>query len=359
MDTKKLFEKYRARLICEGILKAALCGLIVAFAIDAIIAAVTSFKYFMDNFKYWYLVALGAGLGVGLIVAIILYFTAFRPNTKKIARRVDKLGLEERVITMLELEKDESYIAMRQREDAKAKIKETNSKSIRFAIAKPLVVSALVVVVFGMLMTTVNVLAANDVIEPPVIGEIETVTVEYKVFNENGGRIEGKDVFFKIEKGSATTTPVCAVADDGYEFAYWMDEVGNVLGEYPERQETAVNKSMVLYAVFNLLGITDANDPTQSYDPYAYPKPEEIGDEPEPDPSQTTPDNPITEWSPNNQIKDNNTSYYGEYGPERDDAMSQLENDPNLSGKHKEGVGSYYDQLTPPEESGSESGGLN
>ncbi len=355
MDTKKLFEKYRARLICEGILKAALCGLLVAFAIDAIIAAVTSFKYFIDIFKHWYLVALGAGFAVGLIVAVILYFTAFRPNTKKIARRVDKLGLEERVITMLELEKDESYIAMRQREDAKTKIKETNSKSIRFVIAKPLIVAVAVVVVLGMLMTTVNVLAANDVIAPPTFTEKETVIVDYRVFNEVGGRIDG-ELSFKIEKGFDTTSPVCAVADDGYEFGYWMDEMGNILGEYPERQETSVNKNMVLYAVFEQLSITDANDPTQSYDPYAYPKPDEIGDEPEPDPSQTTPDNPITEWSPNNQIKDNNTSYYGEYGPEREEAMNQLENDPTLSGKHKEGVGSYYDQLTPPDESGAGTG---
>ncbi len=352
METKKLFEKYRSRLVREGILKSFLIGLIVTFAIDAPIAFITSAQLFINAFKLWYLVALGVGLLIGSIVAITLYFTLFKPDTKKIARRVDKLGLEERVITMLELEKDESYIAMRQREDAKAKIKEVNSKSIKFAVAKPLIVAAAVVGTLGMLMTTVNVLATYNVIEPPpiLVPEKEIVTVEYKVFNETGGKVEGKDTFFKIEKGSDTTTPVCAVADDGYEFAYWMDEVGNILGEYPERVETSVGKNMVLYAVFNILGITDAKDPIQAYDPYAYPKPDEIGDDPEPSPNPDPTPNPNPSWSPNNQIKDNNTSYYGDYELEREDAMTRLENATDLSGKHKEAIGSYYDQLTPPKE---------
>ncbi len=358
MDTKKLFEKYRARLVCEGILKSFLCGLIVAFAIDAVFALVTSVRYFTEIFKWWFLVALGVGLVIGLIVAIVLYFTVFRPDTKKIARRVDKLGLEERAITMLELEQDESYIAMRQRDDAKAKIKEANSKSMHFSIAKPLIIAVAVVCAVGVLSTTFNVLATFNVMDNP-FDQYETVyvTVEYRVLNDNGGRIESGEngLIYSIEKGESTTNPVFAVADDGFEFLYWLDEMGNVLSEWPERQEIEVNKDMVIYAAFGPLMILDSNDPTQPYDPYAYPRPTDPGDDPEPKPDPNAPpEDGNLKWEENNQIKDNNSSYYPEYDLEKNDAMEEIENDSNLSGKHKEGVGSYYEMLDPPEKSDSD-----
>lgn len=355
MDTKKLFEKYRSKLVREGILKSFLVGLIAAFAVAAPIALVTSAHYFNQVFKLWYLVALSIGIAVGLIAAVIAYFVKFRPDTKKIARRVDELGLEERAITMLELSNDESYIAMKQREDAKARIAEASNKSMKFTVARPLIIAAIAVSVIGLLTTSLNVLATYTelTVIPSESEEYrEYVTVTYASSDENAGKVicnEG-GIVFKIKKGSDTTSPVCAVAENGYEFLYWMDENGNVLGEFPERQEHNVNKSITIYAVFGALQVTELADPGQAYDPYAYPKPDQIGDTPDkPIEDKDDTDNPQP-WEPNNQIKDNNTSYYGEFLPEREDAMTELENNSHLTDKQKEGVGSYYDQLVPPEE---------
>ncbi|MCH5164703.1 MAG: hypothetical protein J1F36_06790, partial [Clostridiales bacterium] len=123
MGSKKLFDKYYSRLAREAMLKAFIIGFIAGFAVNIVIAFVT---LFFTDFKLWFVVALGAGIIVTAITALLLYFKAFKPTTKKIASRIDSLGLEERLITMTELENDESYIAMRQREDAKAKLNEVN-----------------------------------------------------------------------------------------------------------------------------------------------------------------------------------------------------------------------------------------
>lgn len=86
----------------------------------------------------------------------IFYYKKFRPTTKDVARRIDRLGLEERIITMTELEKDESYIAMRQREDAKRKLGAVDAKQIRFRFSTAAAVVAAICAVLGVSMTTVT-----------------------------------------------------------------------------------------------------------------------------------------------------------------------------------------------------------
>ncbi len=348
METKDLFKKFRSKMVREGAIKSFLIGLTVGAAVASAIALATSAKYFTDMFKLWYVAALCAGVAVGVIVAIVLYFAVFRPDTKKIARRVDKMGLEERMITMLELQNDPSYIAMKQREDAKARLRQASDKSMRYVVARPLVVAASIMGALCLFTTGLNVLAAYTDISVIPSEPRQIVTLEYRVYNESCGRIAGESIF-RLEKGADADSAVFAEASDGYEFLYWVDEMGNIIGDSPERRERNVNKDMIIYAVFGSLTIVDSNDPAQPYDPYAYPRPDRGGDEKKDpiDDNITDDDNTMT-WKPNNQIKDNNTSYYGEYGPEHEDAMKELENDGALTSKHKDGVGSYYEQLNPP-----------
>ena len=129
----ELFKKYYSRLAKEGFLKALVCGLIIGFSLLLISAAVF---WLADIERFWLCIVLWA---VATATATpIFYFKAFRPTIKAIAKRVDELGLEERILTMTELEKDDSYIAMRQREDAKAALKTIDAKRLKFAISIPL-----------------------------------------------------------------------------------------------------------------------------------------------------------------------------------------------------------------------------
>lgn len=192
--TGELFKKYYSRLAKEGFLKALVCGLIIGFSLLLISAAVF---WLADIERFWLCIVLWA---VATAVATpIFYYTAFRPTIKAIAKRVDELGLEERILTMTELEKDDSYIAMRQREDAKAALKTIDAKRLKFAISIPLIVSLSVVAVFGSGMTTVAALSeygvikkGSDVIDDIIQPAPKTFTIEYRVQGEGTILIEGQ-----------------------------------------------------------------------------------------------------------------------------------------------------------------------
>lgn len=90
--------------------KSLIFGLLVGFAANIVIATVSCFV----KVEGLWLISIGLLLVGTLISAPIFYFAKFRPTTKQIAARVDRqFGvIEERTITMLELENDDSYIAM-------------------------------------------------------------------------------------------------------------------------------------------------------------------------------------------------------------------------------------------------------
>lgn len=252
MDYKKLFEKHYSRLVREGVLKALLCGLIIGFAVNFVVA-----------FALWF-TSLGIGavlavsIGAGVLVAAIatagFYFKKFRPTTEKIAKRLDLTGLEERLITMKELENDTSYIALRQREDAQAKLREVDGNRIKIHVSRATVIAASILFVLGSSMTTVTTLSAAGIIESgketiidPIVGEDpeEYIPVSYIV--EEGGYIEGEseDAEEQLVLKGGYATLVVAVADEGWMFQNWSDGL-----EEPARQDGPITEPLEIYAVF-------------------------------------------------------------------------------------------------------------
>jgi hypothetical protein len=106
MIDNRFFKKHHKRIVNEAIIKSALCGLAIGFAIDFLLA-LASWLFAFGNM--W--IALGAGLGSAALAGVLFYFFKFRPTPQYIARRIDRLGLEERLTTMMELQNDDSYIA--------------------------------------------------------------------------------------------------------------------------------------------------------------------------------------------------------------------------------------------------------
>ena len=254
---KNLFKQYKKRLVLNGIIKSLILGLIVGFAVDGVVALVT---WFIADMTVAAILGLSIGLGVVAIAAStpVFYFIFFRPTTYKIARCLDDLGLEERMITMCELEQDPSYIAMKQREDAQAKLSKINAKSLKLTVSMLAIVLLITTFVFAAGFTTVSALAATDVIkhggeigkgdDNGSITEDEYFTVNYLVYSE-GGRIEGETTQI-IEKGK-NTTQVTAVPDEGYVFYKWTDESGEeAFGVSATRMEFNVQQDLSFYAVF-------------------------------------------------------------------------------------------------------------
>jgi hypothetical protein len=255
MDNKQVFKKYYSRLATEGMIKALICGFIVGFAVSIIPAFISD----LVNFNGLWL-SIGIGLAAVAGATPLFYFYRFRPKTKQIAERIDRLGLDERLITMMELEKDDSYIALLQREDAKEKLKTVDYKQLKLSIFIFPIVLLIVLAVFSVRMT----ISAATVIpkiqwqypEPEVPGPTENfLFIPISYVADVGGVILGEAEQVVIFGKDATT--VVAVANIGYEFEKWSDGL-----ESPERTDKNVQKEFTVYAIFaELVDGGDGNGP--------------------------------------------------------------------------------------------------
>jgi len=238
------FETYQSKLNVEAIIKSALCGLAVGFGANFL----ASLVFWLIGFDVFW-VAIALLFGVALIAAPIFYVKRFRPTDINNARRLDRLGLEERLITMVEYGQQDSEIARIQREDAKLALGKIDKDQLKMRISKSIVAAVVSLAILGTGMTTVNalsefgVLPGGDEIIDSFVEEQTTVyvTITYEI--EDGGMIEG-DEEQVIVLGTDGST-VTAVADEGYMFKEWSDGYTN-----PTRTDVSVTESVIYVAIF-------------------------------------------------------------------------------------------------------------
>lgn len=357
-----LFKEYHAKLAKEGWLKALLCAWVVAFSVT--IGVGIAFWYFGVG-KWWLCLVVLAG--VTSVAAPCFYFAKFRPSTKTIARRIDELGLEERLLTMTELENDHSYIATKQREDALSALKRVNSRLIKFAISVPLIIACSVVAVFGVGSATVSALAAEGVIPSgkDLIKKANEKAPQYyeiAYIVEGNGEILGNlqrdtdeetkeilKIYQTVEEGK-DATPVVAIADSGWVFVGWSDG-----SDAQFRVDSAVTKSMEVKAVFEELEDPGDPDPDDSSEGDGSGSGSGEDQKPgDPDDSENKGDNPpgdkdVDGNGTGNPKGDDDTKinngedYYGdELDQSRQDAVDKA-NDGNASEGDKGIIGDYFD----------------
>lgn len=247
MKNDRLLKEYRSRLVKEGLVNSFGYGLTIGACVDFL----TAFISWLCGYNgLW--VSIGFGLGALAVSAAFLYFFKFRPMEKDVLRRVDGMGLEERMVTMRDFENDDSYMALLQREDACRKVSEVTSTQVKrsfpiFSLKAAAVVLMIASVLLGAGMTTVVGLASSGVIPSPglVVNPNDPrenfVTVSYLV--DGGGEIEFEPEQL-VEKG-ADAEPVVAVAEDGWMFVEWSD--GN---KNPERTDRKLKEDLVVTARF-------------------------------------------------------------------------------------------------------------
>ena len=238
------FARFSRRLTTEGLLKALLIVLAISFSIVFVVAAVA---WYTESNVLW--LCIGIVAAIALIGIPVIYFAFYRPTIQSNARRIDRLGLEERMVTMVELENDDSILSRLQREDAQKRLAEADEKQMKICVPRGLIVSASVATILGIAMATLSTLAAMGFImsgaelmdplipDPPV----QYVYTEYVV--DEGGYIEGEE-YQEIVLGESGTE-VMAVAEEGWIFEGWTDGDGN-----PVRLDKKVEKDMLLIAVF-------------------------------------------------------------------------------------------------------------
>lgn len=344
MKNNKFFDKHQPKLKAEAILRSLLCGLAVGFGANFIASLVT-----------WMLpvngivISLAVFVGVTAVASLLFYAKQFRLDDKKNARRIDQLGLDERMITMVELADNDSYIAKAQREDARAALANVDSRQIKIRISKAITVAVMICAILGVGMTAVNILSEYDILPggnellDAFVKEQTTVYVKLTYVADAGGVIEGDEeqILVQGDDGVAVT----AVADDGYIFKCWSDGYTD-----PTRKDLAVSEDVSYTAIFVELDEDSEGDGKGQGD-----KPDDVpgnssdktgedGEDGDPNDSNDSEESSPGggAWEPNNQVV-NGETYYRDVLEEYQDAAEELLQDPDsgLTDEEKELIKKY------------------
>ncbi len=264
----ELLKKYRSRLVKEAVLKSVLYGLTVAL----VAVAVSSLVFWAIDFKQVWVSAIVFVVVLGVSAAIL--YTRFRPTERAIAKRMDaELGLDERMITLLELKGNQEVLACAQRANAVSAVRAFGPRGDKKIALKVLSLSAGIVLaavsVVAANMVTVSGLTAADILPSGADlvrgdeGVKAVYTISYLV--EGAGKIvgveaqEGEDgstVYSQTVTEGEAAKAVWAVAgkdeDAEYYFAGWSDG-----GKDPFRLDENVEADTVLTAVFLPIDGTD------------------------------------------------------------------------------------------------------
>lgn len=338
---QEMLKDYYRKLSIEAWLVSLLCGLSIGFSamfISSLIFWFTAPKYFWVSILIW------VGITAGLTP--LFYYKKYKPTPRRIARRVDDLGLEERLLTMTELEGDNSYIAKMQRMDTLASLSRVSATWLKLVVSVQTIVLSSITAFCGLGMATVACLAANNIglSGSEILDNItEEPPVEYEITYEagEGGMIEG-DMFQIVIEGE-DAIGVMAVPEEEYIFVEWSDGLTD-----PYREDKNVTESFTVTATFQLAEESEDGDPGEGDEPSDQPGEEGEGEgegEPSDDPTDKEPgDDPQAggRYNPQNQIRDGETYYGDEYEEAFKDAMDEVGQDGDLSGGEKDIIGDYF-----------------
>ena len=237
----ELFKKHYSQLCLEAGLRSALWGISISFAVTFVLSAL---EWLLDFGATW--ISIVTFVCIAAITGALFYLFKYRPTAEDVARRLDRLGLDERMITMLEYESDDSYIAALQRENAKVHFKSVENRKLKIQISTALIAIVVVTAILGSSMTTVLALAENGVLPSgsDIIGDelLDYIPVSYIV--DEGGYITGGEADQLVAPGE-DADPVVAEAEDGWVFVGWDDNSTD-----PARHDKNITEPKEFIAIF-------------------------------------------------------------------------------------------------------------
>lgn len=345
MNNRQEFSTHYGRFVKEGILKSFLFGALIGLGCAALMALL--FWYF-DVKAYWVSIIFFVVVTTGS--AALLYMAKFRPQTESMAKRLDSFGLDERVVTMAELDGDDSLIARLQRADAQKACTKVNANLIKFAVSVPLMIALVLAVLFTGGMTTVNALSSAGVIRSgkQLIADLTATPATYYTVNYEA---VGQGIIL----GSATQTvevgescaAVLAVPGDGYSFVQWSDGSTD-----PYRKDEAYTSNTTIKAVFEEVDsdVAATNYGDESSNSPLDPEYAQTGD----DTHKQHRDNsdPVPKPNENNQqtetstgvsgtVLDGNTDYADVFASYSAEALEALAADPSISEEARKLISDY------------------
>ena len=149
MKTGNVLVRFKIRLLLEDFLKSLLLGLLGAGALVFTVSFYYHVKLSEDSMD----VMMKAGGAAFAIVFIVCFFIVFYPRKKRVAERVDALGLKERVVTLLEFKDNDSEMARLQREDALKAIKAVKTSKLKLTVKKWELIAPAAAIALALVMT--------------------------------------------------------------------------------------------------------------------------------------------------------------------------------------------------------------
>ena len=163
MNIKTALKPFKRRLNAEAFLRATLSAGMVAAGVAIILGGVHILLPWLIPELWIFLIFAGV-----FAVSLGLFFLlAYRPSKRSLARRLDKLGLSERVETMLELEQSDAPVAKLQREDTVNRLQQVSPKSLRLRVSKiqSILCAVLLICAAALLFVPeINLFSRHDVI---------------------------------------------------------------------------------------------------------------------------------------------------------------------------------------------------
>lgn len=346
-SSSTLLKQYKSRIVKENWIKSIMTGLIAGFSITTICALIC----WIFGIKYLWIYILMFTAATAL-TTVLSYFCKFKSSNRQLASRIDELGLEERILTMVQLENDDSYIAQKQREDAVNALSKLNSSLLKITVSISMIILCCVTFVVGAGAVTASTLTDTSLLGIIKQKQIEQETIQntvhllYGVKDDIGGHVDGE-----LEQSLLCGNDgamIQAVAADGYVFIGWTDGY-----EYSTRIDTNVQKNIVVNAIFISIENDEEDDETL-----------EEKQESNSSNSNTTnqsgnqgnsTDNGGGDGqgdgagaganSSSNQVIDGSTYYGDEYGSSLSDVQNSMNSDTNLSGDERGIIGDYFHNI--------------
>lgn len=392
--------KFKKKVKKQNIIKAGLCSVAISllFIIPFLIA------FWIMDYKYKFIICAGIFI-VGISVLFpVLYFKKFKYTEIQLAKKIDDLGLEERVLTMIELKDNDSFIAKKQKEDTLNILKTVEANDLKgkyrkqsflsiFSTALASLVIALslmfpnikeIIIAYGEPKYTIEVSAEGlgfvidyskyenqslinavskkqkqdqiDKINNKEIVELKQfptvfsnrISVNYRCFEDidatmvlDGANFE--DISYRIK--SDETHILMALPYKGYVFVGWSDGCVSPFREID-------NYSTNLIALFDEVSSVGEDSPDKQEEPGdkdGSADSESNGIGPEGDGTGKT-DNDDS-WgdgakgSPANQVI-NGETYYGDiFNQSYQEAVERVKNNPNLTDAQKKAISDYFESI--------------
>ena len=239
MSIKDALKPFRKRLMIEALIRSAvLAGMIAACIASALGIVHVIIPWLLSEFG---IILFFTGL-FALVFGLLFAFL-YRPSKRQTAKRIDGLGLSERVETMLEFEHSTTPAARLQREDTLARLQHIKAQDLRLRISRTVSVLCAVFCICATVLLLVPEINAFS--RYPIVNELNQMVQDSHISDEFREDLEEiiQDLEEKLDSSTSDEDREQAIndakeqIDDSVKKENSKNQMGEALQGYDDLKE--------------------------------------------------------------------------------------------------------------------------